>query len=59
MTTFHALLRDEAGAALTEYALVLTMIAGASVVALYGLSGQLSKTLQNLADMLFAAQTGP
>ncbi len=37
---------------------MLTVIAGASIVALYGLSGQLSKTLQNLADTLFAAQTG-
>ncbi len=59
MNVFLALLRDERGAALTEYALVLTVIAAASIVALYGLSGQLSKTLQNLADTLFAAQTGP
>ncbi len=58
MNVFLALLRDERGAALTEYALVLTVIAAASIVALYGLSGQLSKTLQNLADTLFAAQTG-
>lgn len=59
MNVFFALLRDERGAALTEYALMLSMIALASVTALYGLSGQLSKTLKNLADMLFAAQTGP
>jgi Flp pilus assembly pilin Flp len=59
MKIFADLLRDEHGAALTEYALVLTVIALASITALYGLSGQLSKTLQNLADMLFAAQTGP
>lgn len=58
MNVVLALLRDERGAALTEYALVLTVIAAASIVALYGLSGQLSKTLQNLADTLFAAQTG-
>jgi Flp pilus assembly pilin Flp len=58
MNIVVALLRDERGAALTEYALVLTVIAAASIVALYGLSGQLSKTLQNLADTLFAAQTG-
>lgn len=58
MNTFSALLRDERGAALTEYALVLAVIAAASVVALAGLSGQLSATLQNLADTLFAAQTG-
>lgn len=58
MNTFLALLREEHGAALTEYALVLAVIAAASVVALAGLSGQLSATLQNLADTLFAAQTG-
>ncbi len=59
MNAFHALLRDQRGAALAEYALVLAVIAGASIVAMYGLSGQLSATLQNLADALFAAQTGP
>jgi Flp pilus assembly pilin Flp len=59
MKTVLALLRDERGSTLTEYALVLAMIAGASVTALSLLSGQLSATLQNLADTLFAAQTGP
>ncbi|MEA2663762.1 MAG: Flp/Fap pilin component [Candidatus Eremiobacteraeota bacterium] len=59
MKTLLALLRDERGAALTEYALVLAVIALASITALAGLSGQLSKTLQNLTDTLFAAQTGP
>jgi Flp pilus assembly pilin Flp len=59
MKLFLALLRDEDGATLTEYALVLAMLAGVSIVALAGVSSQLSATLQNLADTLFAAQTGP
>ncbi len=59
MKLFLALLRDEDGATMAEYALVLAMLAGVSIVALAGVSGQLSATLQNLADTLFAAQTGP
>lgn len=58
MNVFLALLRDERGAALTEYAIVLAVLAGGAIVALSALSGQLSATLQNLADSLFAAQTG-
>jgi len=59
MNAFLTLLRDERGAALTEYALVLAVLSLAAITALFGLSDQLGKTLQNLASSLTAGQTGP
>jgi Flp pilus assembly pilin Flp len=51
MTSFAAMLRDEDAASLTEYALVLALIA---VVAIVGL-----QHVYNVSDKLTASQSGP
>lgn len=52
------LLRDEHGAAMTEYALVLALIAMAALGALTMLGSTIQQTLQNLATSLQGMQSG-
>ena len=58
MNAFLDVLFDEQGAALTEYALVLALLALTAIVALTGLSQAIGNTLNNVSDKLTAAQTG-
>jgi Flp pilus assembly pilin Flp len=58
MKVLLALLRDERGAAMVEYALMLALIAGAAIVGLSGIAQALSGKLINLAASLTAGQTG-
>ncbi|HEV3086061.1 MAG TPA: Flp family type IVb pilin [Candidatus Elarobacter sp.] len=59
MTTFVAMLRDEDAASLTEYALVLALIAVVAIVGLNQVYNAVSATLNNVGDKLTAAQSGP
>ena len=59
MTAFEAMLRDDEGAALTEYALVLALIAVVAIVGLQKVYEAVSATLNNVSDKLTAAQSGP
>ncbi len=59
MNAFAGLLFDEQGAALTEYALVLALLALAAIAALTGLSQAIGRTLDNVSTALTSAQTGP
>ena len=59
MNPFTDLLLDEQGAALTEYALVLALLARAAIAALTGLSQAIGRTLNNVSSALTAASTGP
>jgi Flp pilus assembly pilin Flp len=59
MNPFTDLLFDEQGAALTEYALVLALLALAAIAALTGLSQAIGRTLNNVSSALTAASTGP
>lgn len=58
MNAFLAMLKDEQAAALTEYALVLGLLAIAAIVALQTLSGGVNAALNNTAAKLQATQTG-
>ena len=58
MTTFLAMLRDDDGAAMMEYALVLALLALAAIAALTGLSRAIGATLNNVSNELTQAQTG-
>jgi Flp pilus assembly pilin Flp len=58
MTPFAAMLRDEDAASLTEYALVLALIAVVAVVGLNQVYNAVSATLNFVSDKLTAAQTG-
>jgi Flp pilus assembly pilin Flp len=59
MNAFTGLLFDERGAALTEYALVLALLALAAIAALTGLSQAIGRTLNNVSTALTSAATGP
>jgi Flp pilus assembly pilin Flp len=59
MTSFAAMLRDEDAASLTEYALVLALIAVVAIVGLQHVYEAVSATLNNVSDKLTASQSGP
>ena len=58
MRAFLDLVFDDQGAAMTEYALVLALLALAAIVALNGLSQAIGATLNNVSTKLTAASTG-
>jgi len=58
MTLFAAMLRDEEAASLTEYALVLALIAVVAIVGLNNVYNAVSATLNYVTDKLTAAQAG-
>ena len=58
MTLLAAILRDEEAASLTEYALVLALIAVVAIVGLNNVYNAVSATLNYVTDKLTAAQTG-
>ena len=59
MTVFEAMLRDEKAASLTEYALVLALIAVVAIVGLQQVYQAVAATLNNVSDKLTASQSGP
>ena len=59
MTRITAMLRDEGAASLTEYALVLALIAVVAIVGLQHVYEAVSATLNNVSDKLTSAQSGP
>jgi len=59
MNAFAAMLRDENAASLTEYALVLALIAVIAIVGLQNVYGAVSATLNHVSDKLTAAQSAP
>jgi Flp pilus assembly pilin Flp len=59
MTAFRAMLRDDEAASLTEYALVLALIAVVAIVGLQKVYEAVSATLNLVSDKLTAAQSGP
>jgi Flp pilus assembly pilin Flp len=59
MTVLGAMLRDEGAASLTEYALVLALIAVVAIVGLQQVYEAVSATLNHVSDKLTAAQSGP
>ena len=59
MTVLRAMLRDEGAASLTEYALVLALIAVVAIVGLQKVYEAVSATLNLVSDKLTAAQSGP
>jgi Flp pilus assembly pilin Flp len=59
MNAFAAMLRDEDAASLTEYALVLALIAVVAIVGLQNVYGAVSATLNHVSDKLTAAQSAP
>ena len=58
MNAFTAMLMDEQGAALVEYALVLAFLSAAAIVALTALGGAISSGLTNTAQKLTGNQSG-
>ena len=58
MRPFAAMLLDEEAASLTEYALVLALIAVVAIVGLNNVYNAVSATLNYVSDKLTAAQTG-
>lgn len=58
MTLFAAMLRDDEAASLTEYALVLALIAVVAIVGLNNVYNAVSATLNYVTDKLTAAQAG-
>ena len=59
MTAFRAMLCDDGAASLTEYALVLALIAVVAIVGLQKVYEAVSATLNLVSDKLTAAQSGP
>ena len=59
MNACAAMLRDEGAASMTEYALVLALIAVVCIVALNGVYNAVSATLNGVSDKLTAVQSGP
>ena len=55
MNGFTRLLRDDSGASTVEYALVLALLAMATITALTALSGAITSRLQSLSSQLAAA----
>ena len=58
MNAFTAMLTDEQGAALVEYALVLAFLSAAAIVALTALGGAISSGLNSTAQKLTGNQSG-
>ena len=58
MNGFTALLRDERGAAMTEYALILAFLGITAIAALTTLSGAITNALTNLSTKLASLQSG-
>ena len=58
MNAFTAMLKDEQGAALVEYALVLAILAFAAIGALTLLGSGISQGLTNTAQQLTNSQSG-
>jgi pilus assembly protein Flp/PilA len=58
MTAFLALLRDDDGATLVEYALVLALVAVAAIIGLRAVYDAVSATLNNVSSNLTASQSG-
>ena len=58
MTLFDAMLRDESGATLTEYALVVSLIAVVAIAGLQLVYGAVSATLNTVSNALSQAQSG-
>jgi len=59
VNAFLALLRDEQGATLYEYCLVLALVAVVAITALNSMSGMISTSLAAMAAALTKGQTGP
>ncbi len=57
MNAFTAMLKDEQGAALTEYALILALLAVAAIVAVQTLSSGVQAGLNNASQQLQNSQT--
>lgn len=52
MTTFLAMLKDDEGATLVEYGLVVSLIAVAAIVAVGALGGNIRDTFTNIGTSL-------
>ena len=59
MNAFIALLRDEQGATLYEYCLLLALVAVVAITGLNTMSAAISTGLVNMAQALTKGQTGP
>ena len=59
MNAFLALLRDDEGATLYEYCLLLALVAVVAITGLNTMSGVISSSLVNMAQALTKGQTGP
>jgi Flp pilus assembly pilin Flp len=59
VNAFLALLRDEQGATLYEYCLILALVAVVAITGLNTMSGVISSSLVNMAQALTRGQTGP
>jgi Flp pilus assembly pilin Flp len=55
---FAAMLRDDSAASLTEYALVLSLIAVVAIVGLQKVYEAVAATLNHVSDKLTEAQAG-
>ena len=58
MKALSAMLRDDSAASLTEYALVLSLIAVVAIVGLQKVYEAVSATLSHVSDKLTEAQAG-
>lgn len=59
MSPFVSMLRDDGAATLTEYAIVLALVAVVAIVGLQQVYQAVAATLNNVSDKLTAAQSGP
>ena len=59
MNEFLALLRDDEGATLYEYCLILALVAVVAITGLNTMSGVISASLSSMAASLTKGQTGP
>jgi Flp pilus assembly pilin Flp len=59
VNAFLALLRDDEGATLYEYCLILALVAVVAITGLNTMSGVISSSLVNMAQALTKGQTGP
>ncbi|HEY0394708.1 MAG TPA: Flp family type IVb pilin [Candidatus Elarobacter sp.] len=58
MSSLLAMLREEDGATLVEYALVLALVAVAAIIGLKAVYDAVSATLNNVSTNLTASQSG-
>ncbi len=58
MSALAAMLRDESGATLTEYALVVSLISLVAIAGLQLVYGAVSATLNTVSNALSQAQSG-